>query len=40
MKKLIFPLLAVIAFITLSACTTVNEKHEPSTHSTTTTTRY
>ena len=37
MKELIFPLLAIVAFVTLSACTTVNEKNEPTTHSTTTT---
>ena len=36
MKKLIIPCLATAAFVSLTACTTVKETREPSTHSTTT----
>jgi len=39
MKKLIVPILAITAFVGLSACRTdVQETREPSTHSSTTTT--
>ncbi|MEA3208206.1 MAG: hypothetical protein QOE70_1263 [Chthoniobacter sp.] len=38
MKKLILLCLATAASLSFPACTTVEEKHEPSVHSTTTTT--
>ena len=38
MKKLIIPCLAAVALMSLSACSTVNERKGEATHSTTTTT--
>lgn len=38
MNKLILPCLAAAAFLAFSACTTVEDRHEPAVHSTTTTT--
>ena len=38
MKTLILSCLATAAFLALSACTTVEERHEPTVQSTTTTT--
>ena len=38
MKKLIITCLAAVALMSLSACSTVNEKKGEATHSTTTTT--
>ena len=38
MKTLILSCLATAAFLSFSACTTVEERHEPAMHSTTTTT--
>jgi outer membrane protein assembly factor BamE (lipoprotein component of BamABCDE complex) len=38
MKALIISCLALAAFFSFSACTTVEERHAPTVHSTTTTT--
>ena len=38
MTKLILSCLATAAFLSFSACTTVEDRHEPAVHSTTTTT--
>ncbi|MEQ1862751.1 MAG: hypothetical protein ABMA13_22755 [Chthoniobacteraceae bacterium] len=38
MKTLLLASLATAAFLSFSACTTVEDRHEPATHTTTTTT--